>query len=128
MELARRPATIVAIGAGLAVSLVIWAKRKRWVKVGHVEELYIFPLKSGAAVESDVLKFESMGPRLGEMIDRGFAVANSGTYTVNDTHSYPRLCLVSLDVVKSDETGALTVTLKSVDAEGNLSFQLPKDF
>jgi len=128
MELARRPATIVAIGAGLAVSLVIWAKRKRWVKVGHVESLYIFPLKSGAVIESEILKFESMGPKLGEMIDRGFAVANAGTYSVKDTHSFARLCLVSIDVVKDDENGVLSVTLQSPDAEAALIFQLPTDF
>merc|ERR1712106_549785 len=127
MELARRPATIVAIGAGLAVSLVIWAKRERWVKVGHVESLYVFPLKSGAPIESDSLKFESMGPKLDEMIDRGFAVANAGTYTVKDTHSFPRLCLMSTNMVK-DDNGFLIVTLQSRDAAEDLVFKLPKDF
>ena len=32
--------------------------------------------------DAAALQFESMGPRLGEMIDRGFAVANTGSYTV----------------------------------------------
>lgn len=31
--------------------------------VGHVENLYIFPLKSGAVIEAESLEFRSMGPR-----------------------------------------------------------------
>eukprot|EP00091_Calanus_sinicus_P012022 TRINITY_DN27126_c0_g1_i1.p1 TRINITY_DN27126_c0_g1~~TRINITY_DN27126_c0_g1_i1.p1 ORF type:complete len:122 (-),score=20.48 TRINITY_DN27126_c0_g1_i1:95-460(-) len=119
MDLTRRNATIVAVGAGLVVGVFIWAKRKRWVKVGQVESLYIFPLKSGAAIESDELKFQSMGPKTGEMIDRGFAVANAGTYTIKDTHSYPRLCLMSTNMVK-DDNGVLTVRLQSPDADEDL--------
>jgi len=129
MDLVRRHSTILAVGAGLAVGVgvVIWAKRKRWVKVGHVEKLYIFPLKSGAVIESDILKFESMGPKLGDMIDRGFAVANSDTYTIKDTHSFPRLCLMSINMAMDDQ-GVMNVTLQSPDAETNLVFQLPMDF
>ena len=129
MELVKRNSTILAVGAGLVagVGVLVWAKRKRWVLVGHVEKLYIFPLKSGAVIESDILKFESMGPKLGDMIDRGFAVANSDTYTIKDTHSFPRLCLVSMNVAM-DDTGVMTVTLESPDAENSLMFQLPKDF
>merc|ERR1711892_264829 len=127
MELARRHSAVIAVGAGVAIGVVIWAKRKRWVKVGHVESLYVFPLKSGAPIESDSLKFESMGPKLDEMIDRGFAVANAGTYTVKDTHSFPRLCLMSTNKVKN-ENGFPIVTLQSPDAAEDLVFQLPKDF
>jgi len=129
MELVRRNSTILAVGTGLVagVGVLVWAKRKRWVLVGHVEKLYIFPLKSGAVIESDILKFESMGPKLGDMIDRGFAVANSDTYTIKDTHSFPRLCLVSMNVAM-DDTGVMTVTLESPDAENSLMFQLSKDF
>ena len=49
--------SIFAVGAGLLVRavVVIWGKKKRWVKVGTVEKLYIFPLKSGALIESDKL-------------------------------------------------------------------------
>ena len=38
-------------------------QRKRWVLVGHVQNLFIFPLKSGAAIEAESLEFRSMGPK-----------------------------------------------------------------
>jgi len=127
MDLVRKHATLLAATAGIAVVVVVWAKRKRWVKVGYVDRLYIFPLKSGMAIESDVLDFESMGPRLNNMIDRGFAVANANTYTIRDTHSFPRLCMVSITIEK-DENGVMNVILESPDAESTLTFALPKDF
>ena len=45
------------------VGYLVLARRKRWVKVGKVGKLYIFPLKSGAVKESPTLYFQSMGPR-----------------------------------------------------------------
>ena len=38
-------------------------QRKRLVLVGHVQNLFIFPLKSGAAIEAESLEFRSMGPK-----------------------------------------------------------------
>ena len=121
----------------LVLGYVGWSRRKRWVKVGKVGKLYIFPLKSGAVMESNQMYFQSMGPRysnikemgsnhvvprLGDMIDRGFAVVNAGSQTIRDTHSFPRLCLVTL-TVKS-----LQVQLSSPDANSDLVFSLPADF
>ena len=129
MEIIQKQTLCIAIGAGFAigVGVFIWGKQKRWVKVGKVENLYIFPLKSGAPIESNKMKFASMGPKLNGLIDRGFAVANVGTYTVRDTHSFPRLCLMSISMAE-DETGDLYITIKSPDAEADLVFQLPTDF
>ena len=45
------------------VGYLVLGRRKRWVKVGKVGKLYIFPLKSGAVRESSSLYFQSMGPR-----------------------------------------------------------------
>ena len=59
--------------------------------VGHVDNLYIFPLKSGAVIEAESLEFKNVGPKYAagilkihlhllprlnsHMIDRGIAVA-----------------------------------------------------
>ena len=64
--------------------------------------------------------------RLDRMIDRGFAVALQGSYTIKDTHSYPRLCLVKLTMEKAD--AAVNVILSSEDVEDNLVFSLPSNF
>ena len=61
-------------------------------------------------------------PRLGDLIDRGFAVVNAGTQTIRDTHSFPRLCVIQLDL-QSDQ-----VRLTSPDAQSPLLFSLPSDF
>merc|ERR1712241_1022480 len=114
------------ITVGVITGLITWAKKRRWVLVGHVQNLYIFPLKSGAALETDRLEFESMGPKLDRMIDRGFAVALQGSFTIKDTHSYPRLCLVKLTMEEAD--AAVNVILSSEDVEDNLVFSLPSNF
>ena len=61
------------------------------------------------------------------MIDRGFAVALQGSYTIKDTHSYPRLCLVKLTMEEAD-AAAVNVILSSEDVEDNLVFSLPSNF
>ena len=58
IKLAVGTASICAV-----VGYLVWGRRKRWVKVGKVGKLYIFPLKSGAVTESPKLYFQSMGPR-----------------------------------------------------------------
>ena len=62
-------------------------------------------------------------PRLGPLIDRGFAVVNAGSHTIRDTHSFPRLCVVQLQMVQSEQ-----VRLSSPDAQSPLLFSLPSDF
>ena len=51
------------------VGYLVLGRRKRWVKVGKVGKLYIFPLKSGAVTECEELYFQSMGPRYKKAID-----------------------------------------------------------
>ena len=58
IKLALGTASICAV-----VGYLVLGRRKRWVKVGKVGKLYIFPLKSGAVTESPTLYFQSMGPR-----------------------------------------------------------------
>jgi len=52
-----------AMAVGLVTTGVLWAKKKSWILVGHVKNLYIFPLKSGGVIESQNLEFKSMGPQ-----------------------------------------------------------------
>ena len=52
------------------VGYLVLGRRKRWVKVGKVGKLYIFPLKSGAVTESEKLYFQSMGPRYDKAADQ----------------------------------------------------------
>ena len=61
--------------------------------------------------------------RLGPLIDRGFAVVNAGSHTIRDTHSFPRLCVVQLEMVQPGQ-----VRLSSPDAPSPLFFSLPADF
>jgi len=118
---------IGAAAVGLVTSGVLWARKKRWILVGHVQNLYIFPLKSGCVIESQHLQFKSMGPQLGSMIDRGFAVAREGTYTVKATQEYNRLCMVKLHLENNDD-GRIAVKMSSADSTTDLTFCLPKDF
>ena len=133
IKLALGTASICAV-----VGYLVFGRRKRWVKVGKVGKLYIFPLKSGAVTESPKLYFQSMGPRykkavcreifsfmfprLGPLIDRGFAVVNAGTHTIRDTHCFPRLCVVQLQIQSGQ------VCLTSPDNKSPLLFSLPSDF
>ena len=55
---------LVTTSVCVVLGYMVWPRRKRWVKVGKVGKLYIFPLKSGAVKESSRLNFQSMGPRL----------------------------------------------------------------
>ena len=58
--------------AGAAVYLY-WRKT-RWVRVGEVTELYLFPLKGGQALSVQELECGVRGPRRGDILDRGFMI------------------------------------------------------
>ena len=70
------------------------------------------------------------------MIDRGFAVAREGTYTIKDTHDYSKLCLIGLNMERDETNNIVTVTLSSLssptatsyNAGAELTFQLPANF
>ena len=62
--------TVMVILAKVMICFILYnqsiqtlLQRKRWVLVGHVQNLFIFPLKSGAAIEAESLEFRSMGPK-----------------------------------------------------------------
>ena len=62
---------------GFPYSLVDSISRRR--RVGVVEKLYVFPLKSGKAHSAEALHFDILGPRhLGPrgMLDRTFMIVN----------------------------------------------------
>ena len=56
-------------------------KKFRWVKVGKVEELYLYPLKAGAALTVPDFDCFVLGPRHENILDRGFIV---GTVEVEE--------------------------------------------
>jgi len=118
---------IGAVAVGLLTIGFRWAQKKSWILVGHVQNLYIFPLKSGCVIESQHLDFKSMGPQLGFMIDRGFAVAQEGTYSVKQTQQFTRLCMVKLYMENNDD-GKTVVKMSSQDSITDLIFFLPEDF
>ena len=70
------------------------------------------------------------------MIDRGFAVAREGTYTIKDTHDYSKLCLIGLNMERDETNNIVTVTLSSLssptansyNAGAELTFQLTANF
>ena len=48
---------------------------RKWKKVGKVDKLYCFPMKSGKAKDCTSLAFEEIGPRAGPFKDRTFCLA-----------------------------------------------------
>ena len=52
---------LVVVGAGLVgVSVWWWWSRRRWVEVGWVEQIWIYPLKSGRGIQ---VQEAECGPR-----------------------------------------------------------------
>ena len=60
--------------AGLVTSYLIWRKN-RWIKVGQVDELIVYPLKGGQGVTVDELDCRDLCARAGDIIDRGFILS-----------------------------------------------------
>ena len=71
---------MLSVGVGLVTVFLYWRK-SRWVKVGIVEELYLYPLKAGAALPVPDFDCFVLGPRHENILDRGFIV---GTVEVNE--------------------------------------------
>ena len=71
------------MGVGLLSGLLYWRK-SRWVKVGTVEELYLYPLKAGAALPVPDFDCFALGPRHENILDRGFIV---GTIEVKEKNA-----------------------------------------
>ena len=64
----------LSVGAGVVTTVFLYWRRNRWVKVGTVEELYLYPLKAGAALPVPDFDCYVLGPRHGNILDRGFIV------------------------------------------------------
>ena len=71
---------LLSVGVGLVTVFLYWRKY-RWVKVGTVEELYLYPLKAGAALPVPDFDCFVLGPRHENILDRGFIV---GTVEVEE--------------------------------------------
>ena len=72
---------ILSVGAGVVSTVFFYWRRNRWVKVGTVEELYLYPLKAGAALPVPDFDCFVLGPRHENILDRGFIV---GTIEVQE--------------------------------------------
>ena len=87
-------------GTGLASSLLtcygLYCKRYRWVKVGEVAELYLYPLKSGKALSVREMECGLLAPSLGEVQDRGFMVVTTRGTGVDLRCGHDRLVLIQL--------------------------------
>lgn len=91
----------------------------KWVKVGQVEELYYYPLKSGRGKTITECKFTEFGISLEEkglltLRDRMFLVYNEETYKFQTGRQYPTMILVSLSAVDEYNVKLEAVGMPSV--------------
>ena len=78
--------------------------RPKWRRVGRVERLLLFPLKSGQPVDVSEAEMSTCGMRTNTGLkDRSFMVVDADTGGYFDVRSNPRLILVKLDVVGTGE-------------------------
>ena len=67
------------------VTLFLYWRKNRWIRVGNVDELFIYPLKGGRGESVNHLECSVLSPRNGPYLDRGFMI---GTDEVFHKHSY----------------------------------------
>ncbi len=66
---------LMTLGISLAGLTWFWESRKqKWIKVGHVDKLYVYPMKSGRAKDVPMADFAPMGITSGPFVDRSFMV------------------------------------------------------
>ena len=58
----------------MVAAVYLYWRKTRWVRVGQVTELYLFPLKGGQALSVQELECGVRGPRRGDILDRGFMI------------------------------------------------------
>ena len=56
-------------------------RKNRWVAVGRVRELYLYPLKGGQALSVPELECGPRGPRRDNILDRGFMIGTDDVRT-----------------------------------------------
>jgi len=69
-------ASVFAAAAGL-LSFAYYAsrsKKENWVKVGTLDEIFIFPFKGGKAISVPTAFMSFIGARAGPFLDRAFMV------------------------------------------------------
>ena len=60
--------------AGVLTVVYLYWRKTRWVRVGRVTELYLYPLKGGQALPTPELECGVRGPRREDILDRGFMI------------------------------------------------------
>lgn len=91
----------------------------KWVKVGRVEELYYYPLKSGRGKAIGECKFTEYGisvenDKLLSLRDRMFLVYNEETRRFQTGREYPTMILISLSAVDECNVKLEAVGMPSV--------------
>ncbi|XP_031845755.1 mitochondrial amidoxime-reducing component 1 isoform X2 [Nomia melanderi] len=91
----------------------------KWVKVGQVQELYIYPLKSGRGRNLSDCNFTEFGISIEDerkctLRDRMFLVYNEETGRFQTGRQYPTMILVSLSAVDEDKVKLEAVGMPSV--------------
>ncbi|XP_076761828.1 mitochondrial amidoxime-reducing component 1 isoform X3 [Xylocopa sonorina] len=91
----------------------------KWVKVGQVQELYVYPLKSGRGKTVKECDFTEFGISLDDkgritLKDRMFLVYNEETGRFQTGRQYPTLILVSLSAVDETKVKLEAVGMSSV--------------
>ena len=82
--------------SGLMAVYGVYCKSYRWVEVGEVTQLYLFPLKSGKALSVEEVDCGLLAPSLGHLQDRGFMVVSAEGRGVDLRCGHDRLVLIEL--------------------------------
>lgn len=69
------------ISVAAAIWGTVWAVRhyrssKRWKRVGKVDELWLYPLKSGKGKSVTAAEFQRLGMKAGIFRDRSFCIVD----------------------------------------------------
>ena len=75
----------------------VYCRSYRWVEVGEVTELYLYPLKSGKALSVTEVECGLLAPGLGDLQDRGFMLVTSQGRGVDLRSGHDRLVLIQLE-------------------------------
>ncbi len=68
---------IAVVGSLGGCAWLIWRSRgKKWVKVGTVDKLYLFPLKGCRANDLPMAEFDKLAMKAGPLTDRNFMLMN----------------------------------------------------
>ena len=96
---------IILYSSGLAAVYGVYCRSYRWVEVGRVSRLYLYPLKSGQALSVEEVECGLLAPGLGDLQDRGFMVVGGGSEGrgVDLRCGHDRLVLIQLTHLGQDQ-------------------------